>query len=171
MIASVTTSQVTTSQVTTSQPAYVLWTTERVDLLRRHFEAGLTCRQIANAIGVTRNAVIGKIHRLGLSRPRSARAPAERTGPRMRRPGILTQRWILRAVFAEAPSLAEAPVESLERCSLIELGQGRCRWPIDEPGAASFSFCGNRSVSGLSYCAGHARIAYRTPERRYARRA
>jgi len=170
MFTSVTTSQSVTQSV--PRPTYKLWTSEHVEALKRHFEAGLTCQQIAGEIGVTRNAVIGKIHRLGLSRPRAAPVgPAERKGPRPRRLGVLTQRRILREIFAEAPSPADEPIESLERCSLIELAAGKCRWPISDPGAADFSFCGNRSVTGLSYCPGHARIAYRTPERRYARSA
>src|SRR4051794_22665470 len=44
------------------------WTTERVELLKQHYEAGLTCREIAAQIGVSRNAVIGKLTRLGLTR-------------------------------------------------------------------------------------------------------
>src|SRR5690242_12698087 len=48
----------------------VTWDSERVEELKRHFNAGLTCSQIAREIGVTRNAVIGKMNRLGLSRPK-----------------------------------------------------------------------------------------------------
>ncbi|MEP6836508.1 MAG: GcrA family cell cycle regulator, partial [Bradyrhizobium sp.] len=44
------------------------WTTERVERLKSHFEAGLSCREIAAEIGVSRNAVIGKLSRLGLTR-------------------------------------------------------------------------------------------------------
>jgi GcrA cell cycle regulator len=46
------------------------WTSERIELLKRCLHAGLSCRQIADEIGVTRNAVIGKMNRLGLSNPR-----------------------------------------------------------------------------------------------------
>src|SRR5436309_12072069 len=46
------------------------WSSERIELLKRCFHAGLTCSQIAREIGVTRNAVIGKMNRLGLSRPK-----------------------------------------------------------------------------------------------------
>jgi GcrA cell cycle regulator len=46
------------------------WTSERIELLKRCLHAGLSCGQIAREIGVTRNAVIGKINRLGLSRPK-----------------------------------------------------------------------------------------------------
>jgi GcrA cell cycle regulator len=145
-----------------------IWTADRVELLKTHFEAGLSCRQIACEIGVTRNAVIGKLNRLGLKRGRGAAGAPERTGLRTRRGRALTQRRILQTVFAEAPPLlAEEPIASAERCSLLEITDDKCRWPITEPGTREIWFCGNRSVAGLSYCPGHARIAYRAPAQRY----
>jgi GcrA cell cycle regulator len=155
------------------------WTTERVQRLRLCVNAGLTCSQIAAEIGVTRNAVIGKIHRLGLSPGRRPDAIARRMRavPARDRPTKLAT--ILRAVAADmaavaadmaavAPMATAAPVESAQRCSLLELGGGRCRWPLSEPGRADFGFCGNESIGGFSYCASHARIAYRLPSGRRA---
>jgi GcrA cell cycle regulator len=150
------------------------WTQERVEQLRSYVNPGLTCGQIADEIGVTRNAVIGKIHRLGLSPGRTAGRPARERPPRDRRPRLFTQRQVLRLVYAQAPCAAHAaavgwtPVESAQRCSLLELAQGKCRWPINDPGEADFAFCGNDSIPALSYCAGHARMAYRFPARRHA---
>ena len=157
------------------------WTTERVQQLQSYVTAGLTCSQIANEIGVTRNSVIGKIHRLGLS-----------TGGRPgRRPAALAQRMgtargeaprpqsriarIFRAI-AEAPNVVpfptstiEAPgIESAQRYSLLDLANGHCRWPLGDPGKADFGFCGHDAVAGFSYCAGHARLAYRLPSGRRA---
>ena len=56
------------------------WTQERVELLKSRFAAGLSCRQMADEIGVSRNAVIGKLSRLNLTREQSgdARAPARK---------------------------------------------------------------------------------------------
>jgi GcrA cell cycle regulator len=51
------------------------------------------------------------------------------------------------------------------RCSLFELGAQNCRWPIGRPGADDFGFCGSAPVEGLPYCAGHARMAYRSATR------
>jgi GcrA cell cycle regulator len=59
-------------------------------------------------------------------------------------------------------------VESAHCCSLIDLAHDRCRWPVGDPAAADFVFCGNAVVPGFSYCAGHARMAYRAPARRRA---
>jgi GcrA cell cycle regulator len=146
------------------------WTAERVDQLRNYICAGLSCSQIAAEIGVTRNAIIGKIHRLGLAPGRGSAAPARRRALPAP-PGRITQRRALRAVRAQAMAFAaaapeDAPVDSAQRCSLLDLAQGQCRWPISDPGKADFAFCGNEAIEGLSYCAGHARMAYRFPARR-----
>jgi GcrA cell cycle regulator len=146
----------------------VTWTEERVTQLRQCVVTGLTCSQIAAEIGVTRNAVIGKIHRLGLSPTRSAGVPAHSSPPRaqQRRP---TQRRLLRLVGAETPGIAPSDlIDSAQKCSLLEIAHDKCHWPIGDPQAADFAFCGNAAVSGFSYCAGHARMAYRLPARRYA---
>ena len=135
------------------------WTAERVAQLRSGVNAGLSCAQIANEIGVSRNAVIGKINRLGLSRGRSPAAPRPRGGVLFRRPKVLTQRLVLRALFASAPIAEE--VVSAEPCSLLNLAPRKCRWPIGGVGTVDFTFCGNTTVDGMSYCAGHARMAYR----------
>jgi GcrA cell cycle regulator len=158
------------------------WNSERIELLKRCFHAGLSCSQIAREIGVTRNAVIGKMNRLGLSRPRDVSAgqleqrrlarlarPKTSMTSRSKRPrlNILAQHEMLMAVFPQPQPCAEdIPIYNGRGCSLLELGQGKCRWPISNPGAEDFCFCGNEPVEGLPYCAGHARIAYRGTGRR-----
>ena len=153
------------------------WTTERVQQLHGYVTAGLTCSQIADEIGVTRNAVIGKIHRLGLSpgrRPASL-AKRMRAAPSQTRQRQTRITRIFRAIAAAGSSLVpftttiEAPpVEGAQRCSLLELDGGQCRWPLGDPGKADFGFCGDEAIEGISYCAGHARIAYRLPSGRRA---
>lgn len=136
------------------------WTAERIAQLRSGVSAGLSCAQIASEIGVSRNAVIGKINRLGLSRGRKPAAPRARSGDvSMRRPQVLTQRSLLRSLFASEPVADD--VVSSDPCSLLNLAPRKCRWPISGAGTVDFTFCGNATVDGMSYCAGHARIAYR----------
>jgi GcrA cell cycle regulator len=153
-------------------PAHSPWTAERIEQLRNCVTSGLSCSQIAAEIGVTRNAVIGKIHRLGLSPGRPA-APACSCPPRARPPRSSPQRQFLRLMFTQAPNVAgaeaaPAAVESMQRCSLLDLAPGECRWPGGDPCKADFAYCGNRAVAGFSYCAGHAQMAYRAPARRRA---
>jgi GcrA cell cycle regulator len=179
--ASNTTSNATSNTWTTSST----WTTERIDQLRHFVGAGLTCSQIAAEIGVTRNAVIGKIHRLGLSpgRPRgrqpsalAQRMRATRAAPALPRPPRSPLAQLLRAMTTSEgatvvrfPGTTDMPdVEGVQRCSLLELGAHGCRWPLSDPGKADFGFCGNESIAGVSYCAGHARLAYRLPSGRRA---
>jgi GcrA cell cycle regulator len=151
------------------------WTAERIAQLRQCIASGLTCSQAAAEIGVTRNAVIGKIHRLGLSPARPAGAPARSCPPRARHPRLPPSSRLLRLIgtpasggVADAATAEPAPVDSAQRCSLLEIAQDKCHWPIGDPHAADFAFCGNAAVTGFSYCAGHARMAYRLPVRRRA---
>jgi GcrA cell cycle regulator len=151
--------------------AHATWTTERVALLKSRIEEGLSCGQIAREIGVSRNAVIGKANRLGLSRFRSVPSgKGERPWARnIARPRNAAQHRTLLALWAKAlPDFAEAPADSANRCSLVELQQWHCRWPIGEPASENFGFCGNKPVDGLPYCPAHARMAYR-PGTRAAR--
>jgi GcrA cell cycle regulator len=147
------------------------WTSERVELLKTHFAAGLSCREIADAIGVSRNAVIGKLSRLNLTREQKPRRapPSDGTTRKRARSVPRLQYQILKNLYAEAPP-AEETIESEHRCSLLELSKEKCRWPISTPGLADFSFCGNRPLDGLPYCAGHTRLAYQGGYRQRAAR-
>ena len=140
------------------------WTAERIELLKSRFEAGLSCRQIAADIGVSRNAVIGKLTRLNLSREGGAgeRLPRRTSDPQAPRPRRASQRQLLRAL---PPALPPEPEPcGAHRCSLLELSEENCRWPISDLEAAVW-FCGNPRAKGFAYCAGHARIAYQTSSR------
>lgn len=147
------------------------WTTERIEALRLHFAAGLSCREIANEIGVSRNAVIGKISRLNLSRDNGVMrvGKAKKDGTCAKRPrGAQKLRQILLKSFApeEAePVIEEEPIHNGHTCSLFELSKETCRWPISTPGQADFCFCGNPPLDGLPYCPGHSRLAYRVSAR------
>jgi GcrA cell cycle regulator len=145
------------------------WTVERLELLKSRFEAGLSCREIAAYIGVSRNAVIGKLSRLNLTRERNGDAPrrARKDGSKPRaRTGPRRQYQMLLAAYAgPEPAAEDEPIHNGHCCSLFELSETRCRWPISTPGAEDFCFCGNTPVEGLPYCAGHTRLAYRPGSR------
>ena len=147
------------------------WTEERLELLKRHFAAGLTCREIAGDIGVSRNAVIGKLSRLNLTREKTGDAPrparegqgcAEGTPPGIGATAAIpdTAGRVCRAAGGRYE-----PIATAHCCSLLELSEERCRWPISTPGAEDFCFCGNTPVEGLPYCPGHTRLAYRPGSR------
>ncbi len=153
------------------------WTDERVELLKRLWSEGLSASQIAGEFGgITRNAVIGKVHRLGLSgrakaptaavpRPRKPRAPAQfirQARPMTRGNTALAPRSApLFEVEAEPePAIVDNVIPMGQRCTILQLTEATCRWPVGDPGSSDFFFCGGRTASGLPYCAHHCRIAY-----------
>jgi GcrA cell cycle regulator len=158
------------------------WTDERVELLKKLWSDGLSASQIAGELGgITRNAVIGKVHRLGLSG--RAKSPSSSV-PRARKPRshmLRVSRPAMRGNNALAlaydlePDLEPEPVELVipleQRRSLLELNEDTCRWPIGDPSSPDFYFCGGKAITGLPYCAHHARVAYQpAADRRRDRR-
>lgn len=163
------------------------WNDERVELLKKLWADGLSASQIAGRIGaVTRNAVIGKVHRLGLSgratttrmkshRPRPRPNPAN-AGALAKRPVPAKPRFTnvgntaLQNLYREAEPYV-APFEELviplvERRTIQTLEECHCRWPIGDPQEAEFHFCGKAKISGLPYCEFHARRAFQPPQAR-----
>jgi len=146
------------------------WTDERIELLKSRFAAGLTSREIAGELGLSRNAVIGKLSRLNLKRDNGddGRRTSQQDAANGRRPRSVPrlQYQLLQNVYDEPPPAADdAPIDRGQHCSLLELSEARCRWPISSPGEKDFCFCGNRPLEGLPYCAGHSRLAYRPGSR------
>lgn len=140
------------------------WTEERVSLLRKLWAEGLSASQIAKQLGgVTRNAVIGKVHRLGLAGRATPSRPAKRpvraarpriigpTAPRLR-PASATPTVVI-------PDLEPLKFEDGKTASVLTLNESMCKFPIGDPNDADFAFCGRGAVSG-PYCQDHARLAY-----------
>jgi len=172
------------------------WTEERVERLKKLWSDGLSASQIAAELGggVTRNAVIGKVHRLGLSgrgKPTGAGTPRPRKAP-PRAPSAPTTFDALRRRTATALAPARAPLPEAEvayqplpveevvipmseRVTIMELRDSMCRWPLGDPSTAEFRFCGARSGAAVPYCGYHAQLAYqpavdrRRQDRRLAR--
>ncbi|MGE0765765.1 MAG: GcrA family cell cycle regulator [Hyphomicrobiaceae bacterium] len=157
------------------------WNDERVDLLKKLWAEGLSASQIAGRIGsVTRNAVIGKVHRLGLSgratttrmkshRPRTRPVPVKRA-PAVKPRYANVGNTALRALYDDAEPYV-APAEELvipvaERRTIQTLEECSCRWPIGDPQDGDFHFCGKTKVTGLPYCEFHARRAFQPPQSR-----
>lgn len=170
------------------------WTDERVELLKKLWSDGLSASQIAAELGgVTRNAVIGKVHRLGLSgreKPGSGNAAKPRKAAPARpapRPMAMPMfRGNAALALGEALPMAEpyrlpavaavrVPVEIAFACApvtIMDLREGMCRWPLGDPTSAEFRFCGSKSaIAGTPYCPHHSGIAYQpSNDRRRDRR-
>ena len=138
------------------------WTDERVTTLKKLWLDGLSASQIAKQLGgVTRNAVIGKVHRLGLSgraAPSQPARPAATAMPSAPRRVIAAEPAALPAV-AQQPSVPAFRAEEPGSATVLTLGAHMCKWPIGDPSADGFTFCGRRSSDG-PYCNEHARVAY-----------
>lgn len=156
-----------------------MWTDERVELLKKLWAEGLSASQVAKQLGgVTRNAVIGKVHRLGLSgratpsRPARARTPGPRTLVRGR-PDPLTGEARNEERIARERSEAHEPaaqeermLEPSQRATVLTLTEHTCKWPIGDPGRPGFHFCGRGADNGSPYCTEHARLAYQPVQAR-----
>jgi GcrA cell cycle regulator len=158
------------------------WTEERVELLKKLWQDGLSASQIAAELGgVTRNAVIGKVHRLGLSgrgQPTSSIKRQRRThstGNRRVRQMINVGNLALKADHlpdADMRPRRNVVVPIARMLSIFQLTEKTCKWPIGDPGQDGFHFCGHDSLENLPYCEYHAGVAYQAPEpRRRLRRA
>ena len=151
------------------------WTEDRVGALKKLWLEGQSASQIAKQLGggVTRNAVIGKVHRLGLSGRAAPSQPARATfRPTRPRPAQPTQAPSaprrIEAVQPRpaAPAQGPAPMPDLPgTATVLTLGAHMCKWPIGDPSSNEFSFCGRRSSEGV-YCVEHARVAYQPQVKR-----
>ncbi len=166
------------------------WTEERVAELKKLWAEGHSASQIAKRLGsVTRNAVIGKVHRLGLSGratpsrpvkrpPRLARPKPQQQMPRQASAAPAVRGANALAVRAEPTHThiteAEANIEPQrlpngDMVTVLTVKDSMCKWPIGDPADANFGFCGHTSAEGSPYCAEHARVAFQPAKKRERR--
>ena len=147
------------------------WTDDRVATLTKLWAEGLSASQIAKQLGgVTRNAVIGKVHRLGLSgraKPSSPRKKAA-TGTRSAAPRKRTTRApstprtprVIVNTPPAPPPLEAKPMANGEFATIMTITDHMCKWPIGDPSAGEFYFCGHPAAPGKPYCSSHVAAAY-----------
>ena len=150
------------------------WTDQRVDQLKRLLADGLSASEIAGEFGISRNAIIGKVHRYGLS---FSRAPWRRGMGAPRAPRIARKAPLRKSKLQLHPGLApKLPVEEPvpehvddlaipagQRRTILTLRKDDCRWPVGDPRLepASFFYCGAPAKDGSSYCPHHDRRSKR----------
>ena len=136
------------------------WTDEKVEKLKELWGKGSTASQIAEIIGgITRNAVIGKAHRLNLSAKIKTRAATsnqnfESTLEEKSYKNKRNTRSKFKSLIIEKDFEPENPKQ------LEELDENSCKWPIGHPDEKSFYFCGRSSLKDFSYCKLHLLYAY-----------
>ena len=164
------------------------WTDERIALLKKMWKEGKSAAEIAKTLGkgVTRNAVIGKAHRMGLSgRPSPIKkpAPAKKEPASKKTPASPPAPAAPRAAASGKKSAAPKTNPALAReaeemktiqkevvppgggVALIDLTERMCKWPIGDPREPDFTFCGRANRTNTPYCAEHAAMAYQTSSR------
>jgi GcrA cell cycle regulator len=138
------------------------WTDDRVEQLKNLWTEGLSASQIARAMGgVTRNAVIGKVHRLGLA---GRATPSRSDRPRL----PMAPKISMRTHTPPVPIVEEDPVtlDDGRHATVLTINDRMCRWPIGDPSEDQFHFCGRSPKSGSPYCEAHARKAYQPQQQR-----
>lgn len=152
------------------------WTDERVELLKTLWAEGLSAAQIANKMGgVTRNAVIGKVHRLGLSGRATPAKPQRGCSPslekRERAPtAVRAEPKDLKPIIPEPEFSAPIVMDGGDMATVATIKNNMCKWPIGDPAKDDFHFCGQNTSAGKSYCTYHAKLAFQPPQRRSDRK-
>lgn len=140
------------------------WTDERVEQLKQLWTDGLSASQIARQLGgVTRNAVIGKVHRLGLA---GRATPARTERPRMqvaRRPARPRPAPVIQAPIIEKEPLVD---EHGRKKNMLTINDRMCKWPIGDPSQPDFHFCGHPPKPSSPYCDAHCVKAFQPAQGR-----
>ena len=164
------------------------WTEQKIQMLKDMW-GNHSASEIAEQIGgLTRNAVIGKAHRLKLSVQKSADTPG--TGLQRATGGLgnmksTRKRVMLRPMPSVPAPTAATTIRTIptakdifrslegiggttrsEGIAVTKAGERHCRWPVGDPRSPDFRFCGCDAQEGLPYCVDHARVAYQNVSRR-----
>lgn len=117
----------------------MVWTPEKIKLLKKLWLKGKSTIEIGKELGMSKNAVVGKVHRLELAARPSPIKKNQKQGEQKQKQAKLTNQ---------------------KKVSLMDLKLNSCRWPIGDPKDEDFHFCGAGTVTGKPYCSEHCKIAY-----------
>ena len=121
-----------------------VWTDERLEELKKLWAQGLSISQIGEALGVSRNAIAGKAHRMGLPK-----RPSPISKPKAEKPKV-------------GPVVAEQDLPLRLELRQLVWSRSKCCWPTGDPKKNGFVFCGDTVVPGKPYCLPHCKEAYTT---------
>ena len=157
--------------------AAMAWTEKMVEDLKIMWKQGLTTGEIGKRLGVSKNSIVGKVHRLQLdARPSPIKKKDEeqenaaeecaqtdnvtekKTEPREEKPAAAPQ------PVAEKPAVVRKNIAG--DVKLTDLDNHTCRWPIGDPKDENFHFCGRKVRIGQTYCEEHAALAYVKPNKK-----
>lgn len=145
------------------------WTPELIKELKKLWKKGLTTGEIGRVIGMSKNAVVGKAHRLGLeSRPSPIKREEMVKKEKAARALKKVAKPVAKPTRPVVQSEPEVAVKSAKKVKpgknkgvkLVDLKPTSCRWPEGDPKESDFHFCGKEAVPGKSYCEEHCAVAY-----------
>lgn len=162
------------------------WTDEMVEDLRKMWKEGLTTGEIGRRLQVSKNSIVGKVHRLGLSgRPSPIKKKEENSTEEAAKPAKVAtpkatpvkekeaEKIEIKAEAKESKTSETPKFSPRERShkvnhnvSLADLDNHTCRWPVGDPKDENFHFCGKKVKIGQTYCEEHATIAYVKPNKK-----
>ena len=145
----------------------MIWTDEMIEGLRQMWKKGLTANEIAKALGVSKNSIVGKVHRLNLTaRPSPSKRKSEDENQDEQvsvQAENFSKKFVITPIEINNTSMVAPSSEQNGCLPLTELDNHTCRWPIGDPRDEGFCFCGKKVKSGQTYCEEHAAMAYVKP--------
>ena len=145
----------------------MIWTDEMIEGLRQMWKKGLTANEIAKALGVSKNSIVGKVHRLNLTaRPSPIKRKSEDENQDEQvsvQAENFSKKFVITPIEINNTSMVAPSSEQNGCLPLTELDNHTCRWPIGDPRDEGFCFCGKKVKSGQTYCEEHAAMAYVKP--------
>lgn len=145
----------------------MIWTDEAVEELKRMWDRGMTTGQIAKALNVTKNSIIGKVHRLCLTaRPSPIKKVPAKKAPAAKKenskPVKESRKTSVTSLTKKEEKNTTEPVSFVEETNipLVKLDNHTCRWPLGDPRDDDFCFCGKKVKTGQTYCEEHSAVAY-----------
>lgn len=152
----------------------MVWTPEKIQLLQEQWEAGLSITQIGKNLGMTRNAVVGKAHRMGLNkrpspilRGENSALSAPRLAPQAPRKKLADAAPKTAQARSEKPAAPSGPsrnglaqVAAALSAAIPVSKTATCKWPIGDPRKPDFHFCEAPALEGKPYCAQHCALAF-----------
>lgn len=149
------------------------WTDEMVENLKKMWKKGLTTNEIAKNLGVSKNSIVGKVHRLNLTaRPSPIKKKEEIVVVSVASTEKNEDKITVEKLNMNQPitnlqiSHEDAKVHNCSCLKLAELDNHSCRWPIGDPKDDNFCFCGKKVRSGQTYCEEHSALAYVKPTKK-----
>ena len=144
------------------------WTPEMIENLKNLWLSGTTTNEIAKTLGLSKNSVVGKVHRLNLeARPSPIKKKEELKKKKTAKKLPQQHQKTAEKQTKSEPKPDNTPkTQKKLGLKLSELDSHTCRWPLGDPKDENFCFCGQKVRAGQTYCDEHAAIAYVKPSKK-----